>query len=301
MTYYGFPLYDQTPKGTRPTPATPPLAKPYATPVADEDMLFYSAGDRVVALFVPNYKRYNDPLPLTKNAVKPALGWIYFSPKVGIKHAPIVTTNQVGIVKVDGTFQSLSKPDEFVRFTYNTVGRVGAAMGVHSVYNKKMQEAFAYICSEDQTLYAIDLFEKREAWRFLSPGPLRRKPYVTDRDVFVKVENGGFYRVDRDTGRDVWSNKQALQFLAVNRLFVYTRDAAGAMLIHDYLRGSTLADWDFRDWSISVPNELTDRVYLANDDGQILCLSNHDYPRPQFMKHAPFEIPRPFPAKGKAK
>ena len=158
----------------------------------------------------------------------------------------------------------------------------------------RRKEATAYVCSEDQTLYAIDLFDNREAWRFLSPGPIRRKPYVTDRDVFVKVEKGGFYRVDRVNGKDIWSNKQALQFMAANRLFVYTRDADGSLLIHDYLRGTHLAEWDFRDWAISVPNELTDRVYLANHDGQILCLHNHDYPNPQFMKPAPFRSRRPF-------
>lgn len=297
-SYFSYALYDTTPKGAKLATPRPPIAKPYATPVADEDFLFYTAGDRVVSLKVPNYKVENEPYPIDASSKKPSVNWILFTGQSGVKHAPIVTTTQVGIVKVDGTFQSLEKDKEGIRFTFKAAGRVGAAMGVHSVYNLTKQEASAYVCSEDQSLYSIDLFKKRENWRFVSPGPIRRKPYVTDRDVFIKVEKGGFFRIDRADGKEIWSNRQALQFMACNRLFVYTRDATGSLLIHDYIRGTTLAEWDFRDWGISVPNELTDRIYLAHNDGQLLCLNNHDYPRAQFMKVAPFEIPRP---KAKAK
>jgi hypothetical protein len=301
-SYFGYALFDNTPPGVKLTTPKPPVAKPTATPVADEDFLFYTAGDRVVSLKVPNYKVDNELFPIDSDSRRPSVNWILLGQST-VKHAPIVTPTQVGIVKVDGTFQSLEKDREGIRFTFKPAGPVNGPMGVHWVHKGKNREAIAYFGSEDMTLYAINLFDKREAWRFLSPGPIRRKPYVTDRDVFIKVEKGGFFRVDRTDGKDIWSNKQALQFMSCNRLFVYTRDAAGSLLIHDYIRGTTMAEWDLRDWGISVPNELTDRIYLAHNDGQLLCLNNHDYPQPARMKSVPFEMPRVEDpkAKGKAK
>ena len=41
---------------------------------------------------------------------------------------------------------------------------------------------------------------------------------------------------------------------------------------------------DFADWAIPVANEWTDRVYLANGDGQIMCLRPRDSRRPQFVR-----------------
>ncbi len=46
------------------------------------------------------------------------------------------------------------------------------------------------------------------------------------------------------------------------------------LLVIDYARGTTLAQYDMREWIFSVPNEFNDRFYLAANDGQILCLRN---------------------------
>ena len=98
-SYYAFALFDTTPPGVKLTPPRPPIGKPYATPVADEDGLYYTAGDRVIALNVPNYRQFNDPFPLTSNSLKPSFRWMMFTGNVGVKHAPIVTTHQIGIVQ----------------------------------------------------------------------------------------------------------------------------------------------------------------------------------------------------------
>ena len=55
---------------------------------------------------------------------------------------------------------------------------------------------------------------------------------------------------------------------------LHARDRNGVLLVLDYERGTALGQFDMRDWLMSVPNDLTDRFYLANHDGQIVCLHN---------------------------
>jgi hypothetical protein len=118
------------------------------------------------------------------------------------------------------------------------------------------------------------------------------KPEATDRDIFVSAQRTGLFRVDRDTGRSTWLNKQADSFLSTNQRFVYARDRSGLLLVLDYARGSTLAQFDMRDWLLSVPNDLTDRIYLANTDGQIICLRNRSEKMPLRNKTFDWMLPK---------
>jgi len=43
-------------------------------------------------------------------------------------------------------------------------------------------------------------------------------------------------------------------------------------------RGTALATYNLTDWTISIANEWTDRVFLAANDGQVICLRHRDSP-----------------------
>ncbi|MBI3408321.1 MAG: hypothetical protein HY040_08190, partial [Planctomycetes bacterium] len=94
-------------------------------------------------------------------------------------------------------------------------------------------------------------------------------------------------RLDRDVGKELWQNTQAERFLATSGKFVYALDRTGLFLVMDHARGTTLAHYDMRDWTLHLANEWTDRIYLASHDGQILCLRHKDYPDPLKMKSPP--------------
>ena len=57
--------------------------------------------------------------------------------------------------------------------------------------------------------------------------PILRKPEVTDRDVFVAPERTGLRRLDRFTGREVWTNRDTSRFLAATHNTVYALDRVG--------------------------------------------------------------------------
>src|SRR5262249_45245971 len=152
----------------------------------------------------------------------------------------LLTANQVTAVSTAGNVLAFNKRERLPPFEFTTSGPVAAPMGQH--------EHMVYVGSEDYILYALNMATNRLDWRFLASAPILLKPEVTDRDVFVSSYREGLYRVDRHTGRAVWLNRQATRFLSTNQKFVYAVDPGGLLLVIDYARGSTLGQYDLRDW-----------------------------------------------------
>ena len=142
----------------------------------------------------------------------------------------------------------------------------------------------AYLGSDDAMLYAINMTSGKLRWRYTAGTPITRQPAATAKDVYVTSDREGLARIDRESGDAMWrvprgravpeANPLADRFLAANDRFVYATDASGRLLVLDHKRGVRLAMLDTRDFRVPVVNELTDRLYLAANDGLIVCL--HD-------------------------
>ena len=202
---------------------------------------------------------------------------------------PAVTPRQLGVITTNGQFISLEKTRQNERFRFNAKSRISSALARHETPDSET----IYISTEDQKIYAFDLKNGNPLWRFIAGGPITQKPYVNDNDIYLLVDKVGMYRIDRRTGNEEWVTRKAYDFLAANRKFVYTRDSRGTLLIHDRIHGEVLVTYDLMDWQVSVANEWTDRIYLANNDGKMMCLFMHDNQRPVVMKSGGWKIQSP--------
>jgi outer membrane protein assembly factor BamB len=258
-----------------------------AQPVADEDNVYFCLENRVTAYEVPNWGLIESASkeevgPGKTDSFQPEQAWSYLSVDYRFERPPLWTLGQIGVVDTNGTFLSINKfkdtpRDSRIRFDYQFHKDVIAAMGQYG--------EIAYIGSEDATLYALNMVTSRLLWRFLSGSPILRQPAVTDKDVFVTTSrNRGMFRLDRETGREIWHNRDAEQYLAGNKKFLYATDRHGKFLVLDLARGITHARYDMSDYVLPISNELTDRIYFANHDGQILCLRHRDNVKPMRMK-----------------
>jgi outer membrane protein assembly factor BamB len=151
-------------------------------------------------------------------------------------------------------------------------------------------EDIAYIGAQDANLYALEMSNGRVVWRHTAGSPIIRQPAVTDQDVYVVAQLNGLSRLDRVTGDPLWripfrgqiveSNALANRFLAANPKYVYAADRSGRLLILDRRRGVQLSVYDVHDFVFPVTNEVTDRLFLAANNGLIVCLHDRDYPTP---------------------
>jgi outer membrane protein assembly factor BamB len=207
---------------------------------------------------------------------QPQLAWDYFS-ESRLELAPLVTAQFLLVPSYAGSFIAMRKYDGAIRYRFQATAPLSAPLGQHS--DK------AYVGSEDFSVSALDIFAGHMLWHFLGAGPIRQKPQVNDASVYIAPHRSGLYRLDRETGQVLWRNPGAESFRAANKKFVYATDASGRLLLLDRNRGTQLAVYDpARDFVVPISNEMTDRLYLASNDGLLLCLHDREYAVPLRMK-----------------
>jgi outer membrane protein assembly factor BamB len=151
----------------------------------------------------------------------------------------------------------------------------------------------AYIGCDDSTLYSVNMRNGRLRWRHTAGTPITRSPVLLDTDLFFTSDRDGLTRLDRVTGEPRWrfpharvpyeGNPNADQFLAANDRFVYATDDSGRLLVLDRKRGTQLSMFDSSAFRFPVINDVTDRLYLAANNGMIVCLHDRDQREP--MQH----------------
>jgi outer membrane protein assembly factor BamB len=304
-------VYHFPPGSKLPTYGVDLLFTPSAAPVADEEFLYIAMGSRLNAFVVPDFevleriKRarevakkedptgekkgplkeeklpYIDELPASdsKDTLQAFLYWGYTVPNQTIEFPPLFSGEQISVLTPDGVLTSVNRYEKGPRvenFDFKFAGRTLGSPGQHG--------RMAYVGSNDFNLYAVDMNGGKLVWRYPSGAPIQRKPAVNDREVFIAPYRVGLRSVDRRSGRENWTNHDTQTFLATNNQYVYALDKVGKFFVLDARRGATLAKYDLSEWTIAVANEWTDRVYLAANDGQIICLRHRDLVKPLSLK-----------------
>lgn len=284
--------YDLPEAGTRVVaPAPAPTARTDeqpAAPAKPADNSPYRSGGRSLSAVSPldAARRALERQPI---GPQPRRLWEYTVGAGRLEQAPLVTDEFLTLATTDGTFLTMSKAISRVQYRFRAEAPVAAPLGQHG--------ETAYIVSQDYNVYALDIVIGRIIWRFLGAAAIQRQPQVTDEDVYITPERSGLYRLERASGQLVWQNRQAERFLAMNAKFVYAADASGRLLVLDRARGTQLSVYDgTRDFVVPVANDLTDRVFLAGNDGLIVCLHDKDYAAPFKVKNV---IARKAPVEGK--
>ncbi len=118
-------------------------------------------------------------------------------------------------------------------------------------------------------------------WRAVPGGINNHSPFVTKNFVYASGDDSGVVCVGRETGDIVWrSADNADRIIGANEEFVYVRDRQGKFLVFDAKRGAAdahkatapLGSADLSEFNVHVVNTASDRVYLAADNGLIVCL-----------------------------
>jgi len=202
---------------------------------------------------------------------QPSLWWNYGSGR-HLDQRPLLTTEAVVLAASDGTFFALATETGKVLYEFQAASSIAAPPGQHG--------ETAYLVSQDNNLYAANLVLGHVLWRFGATSPITLPPRVTDADIYLVPSLGGLYRIDRESGREIWRNHDAHRFRAVNPKFVYATDRAGRLMVLDRARGTRLGGYDTSEFVVPISNEVTDRLFLAANDGLLICLHDHAYAKP---------------------
>jgi outer membrane protein assembly factor BamB len=128
-------------------------------------------------------------------------------------------------------------------------------------------------------------------WRTAVGGICNRTPFVTEAMVYAQGDNSGVVCLDRKSGDILWStDSTADRVIAANHEFLYVLNRQGRLLVFDAKRATDpagkrslpLAGIDLSEFNIPIANVASDRLFLAADNGLIVCLRDKSskYARP---------------------
>ncbi len=83
-----------------------------------------------------------------------------------------------------------------VLWTFATEGEIWSSPAV--------QDGVAYIGSDDQSVYAIDIATRQLKWKFATDAIVRSRPAVADETVYFSSDDGYLFAVDAKSGAQVW-------------------------------------------------------------------------------------------------
>ncbi len=298
-------------------------------PVADDDQLYISlTNGRFVTYMLPNFvareaqaRAKGSSAPPTQleaaraskgidlAAIGPLGGAVqaYRMPRPGpqpverfsypaedrVEQAALLTPDRVLFASAGGEVEGVVRLNGAAAWKpFLTRGRINVPLGQY--------EDTAYIASTDANLHAVSITTGRTFWRVAGSGLPTERPAVLDDDVYVGMDRSGLLRLGRAEGDLRWRNGDASRFLAANRKFVYAADHNGRLFVIDRERGTTLSSYDgTRDFAYPMQNDLTDRIYLAANNGTIVCLHERDSIAPLVTKTAKERAPLPPPGGAK--
>jgi outer membrane protein assembly factor BamB len=147
-------------------------------------------------------------------------------------------------------------------------------------------------------------------WRTTVGGIANRTPFVTAENVYAQGDDSGVVCLDRKGGDVVWrSDPTADRVVGANRDFVYVRDRLGKLMVFDARRATDpaarrsapLGGIDLGEFPHHAVNTASDRLYLAADNGLVVCLRDQSpkYDRPVRVTPEVNVDPPPVDASGK--
>lgn len=227
---------------------------------------------------------------LRPRGVQPKLRWEYGLTSRTLHHLTL-TPYRLWAETDDRAVLVLSKVNKTVEIYERLSDRVAAAPA--------QAGTVGYFPLADGGLMAIEMTRGSAAglhvlWRTNVGGMGNRTPVVTDKALFTAGDHSGVVRVDRELGDVIWrSDKMVDRVAAVNHEFAYLRDRQGRLLVYDVNRATDpvlrksapLAGIAVPAFNIPVTNTFTDRVFLAADNGLLVCLRDAapKYARPVRM------------------
>ena len=175
-----------------------------------------------------------------------------------------------------------------------------------------------YVATADSNFVALSTREIREPsmaqnalprGKFTAGGAIEQKPLITEDSLYVVGERWGLIRLRRGTLEPMWRESlvdgrvrakplaAATRVLAANSSYVYAINRQGKLLVIDARRGLLLSSIDVSGFNVPVMNEVNDRLYLAANNGLLICAHDKTLVKPELLlkQAAPKPVPEADP------
>jgi outer membrane protein assembly factor BamB len=238
---------------------------PSTSPDVDEEHAYVGTVDGSVYAF--NLARVQD---LYDRRMLPqftdlTLTWRYQTPSEIIS-SPVSNGEVVVFASFSGQLYSVVAENCTLNFQFETEGRAP----IRVPFGRSDQTIF--VASDDARVFALDMTSGNRKWSFTAGEPVREQPRVVGASVFVVPDGRGMHSLRTTTGFQNWRQPRATKFLAATPDLVYASDRLDNLLLVNREDGVVTAVLPYRHLPVRVQNERTDRLYMANEAGLVVCV-----------------------------
>ncbi len=197
--------------------------------------------------------------------------WRYKSP-LQISSPPISNGRSITFASQSGSVYSIGGSENKLAYQFETDAEIRTPIGMNS--------DSLFVVSEDARLYCLNADNGRRQWAFTAGVPIRKQPRIIAGNVFITPQIEGMYCLNSVSGIIKWRQPRATEFLASTDDYVFASDALNNVLILAQSDGAVVGSLPLRSLSVRMANDRTDRVYLASEDGLVVCIreDGRDFP-----------------------
>lgn len=140
-----------------------------------------------------------------------------------------------------------------------------------------MDAESVFAASRDTNIYRLDAKTGKLVWKYQMGAMLEKGPQVTEEVVYQYARNEGLSAIDKESKKLLWQLTEGLDLLAEaeDKAYVITKDET--LVVMDNKKAKKLYSVDFSGVSRYATNVGDSKIYIADKEGRIACLSPIKY------------------------
>ncbi len=149
-----------------------------------------------------------------------------------------------------------------------------------------------YIATGDNRLVAVDSVEGQIRWRYSVGHRILGSPLLVANRIYLAAESEGLIAIDLEAGRQAatangpWWVRGATEMVGVTASSAYASDRQWNLIAVDRETGSPRGQIPLFGFKERIKNDLNDRIYVASEQGLIMCLRPTGAEEPTFYRNA---------------
>ncbi|MEW2923096.1 PQQ-binding-like beta-propeller repeat protein [Muricauda sp. ANG21] len=243
----------------------------YASPVIDEDVIFFGSGDSTV-------------YAVDRHTAK--LKWKYKT--MGEVHSsPFIKANTLFVGSSDGILYAINKLNGELKWKFRSAGEVQYDMWDYYLSSPIVYGENVFWGSGDGNLYCLNI-KGEVTWKFKTDDVVHATPIISDGNVYIGSFDGFFYCLNAKDGSLKW------KFDTIGDTFFPKGEVQRGAVVHegivyfgsrDYNIYAIDAEtghgrWNFKHpggWVVATPLMVENKLFVGTSDGHIFYCFDKDY------------------------
>ncbi len=156
----------------------------------------------------------------------------------------------------------------------------GGGVSTMATVNEAISSGLILVATVNGEVKAIHSRSGKEAWKYNLAETISEPVVPVGDHVYAISQEGNLFALEADSGNPVWKVSSVSHFLSASNGRLYVEDRLGKIKVINAADGAILERIRFDGFSHSFRNMATDRLFLASDDGTVVCLHETDQAKP---------------------